>query len=109
MLTCPSVAPVMANTIVFAGNNLVVERFKPSSVIYSLGDVILKRLTSLEFIQEILPFQYSGLARLGVPPNKHSQTSPSLHSLLISYLLSMKKYLYMACACCSKLLFIYVT
>ena len=80
----------MANTVVFLGNNFVADLDKPKSVIYSLGFVILNLFTSPEFIQAIFPFQYSGLVRLGVPPNSHLHISPMVVSLTNIYSESIK-------------------
>lgn len=68
-LTWPNVAPVIAITVVFLGNNFVADLSNPSFVIYSLGFIILKLFTSPELIHGIVPPQYSGLFLLGVPPN----------------------------------------
>ena len=56
-LIWPKVAPVIAITVVLAGNNFVADFLRPFSVMYSEGSIILKSLTFPELIHAILPPQ----------------------------------------------------
>src|SRR2546427_13067645 len=80
-LTSPSVAPVIAMTVVSLGMSVVAEFSSASWVISSTGSVILKSLTLPEFIQPIVPFsQYDGLSLDGVPPDRVDSTKPIVSS-----------------------------
>src|SRR5438105_6771145 len=76
-LTCPSVAPVMATTVVLWGSHLAADRLTASSVMYSLPEMIRNSFTLPELIQgTVPPDQNDGSEREGVPPNNVFALSP---------------------------------
>src|SRR2546428_9536254 len=80
-LTSPSVAPVIAITVVSLGMSVVADFSTASLVMNSTGSVILKSLTLPELIQPIAPFsQYDGLSLDGVPPDCVDSTNPIFSS-----------------------------
>src|SRR5258706_4525114 len=69
-LTCPSVAPVIAIIVVRDGRSFVADDSRPAYVIVSHGCTAQNSLTLQEFIHGMLPPQYDGSSREGVPPRR---------------------------------------